>query len=77
MCTNTLSNEEMIKIKVVDLHEFNNFDIHHFSSRNHWVVSFVSSAFNDCHVVYDPSPTSGGRLYYVATHKFESSLMNT
>ena len=30
MFGNTLSNEEMTKIKVVDLDELNNFCIHHF-----------------------------------------------
>ena len=35
MFTNTLLNEEMIKIKVVDSDEFNNFYVHDFSSWNH------------------------------------------
>ena len=30
MCAKNLSNEEMTKIKVVDIHELNNFGIHHF-----------------------------------------------
>ena len=30
MCAKNLLNEEMTKIKVVDIHELNNFDIHHF-----------------------------------------------
>ena len=32
MFTNTLLNEEIIKIKVVDRDEFNNFYVHDFSS---------------------------------------------
>ena len=35
MFTNTLLNEEMIKIKVVDSDEFNNFYVHDFCSWNH------------------------------------------
>ena len=30
MCAKNLSNEEMITIKVVDIHELNNFGTHHF-----------------------------------------------
>ena len=30
MCAKNLSNEEMTKIKVTDIHELNNFGIHHF-----------------------------------------------
>ena len=30
MCAKNLSNEEMTKIKVVDIHYLNNFGIHHF-----------------------------------------------
>ena len=37
MFTNTLSNEEMTKIKVVDLDEYYNFYIHDFFSSNHLV----------------------------------------
>ena len=37
MCTNTLLDEEMTKIKVVDLDELYNFGIHHFFSWNHLV----------------------------------------
>ena len=35
MFTNTLLNEQMIKIKVVESDEFNNFYVHDFSSWNH------------------------------------------
>ena len=35
MFTNTLSNEEVTKIKVVDSDEFNNFYAHDFYSWNH------------------------------------------
>ena len=38
MFTNTLSNEETTKIKVVDLDELYNFGIHHFFSWNHLMV---------------------------------------
>ena len=38
ICTTTLSDEEMIKIKVVDLDELYNFGIHHFFSWNHLMV---------------------------------------
>ena len=30
MCAKNLSNEEITKIKVVDIHELNNFGIHRF-----------------------------------------------
>jgi hypothetical protein len=36
MCTNTLSDKEMTKIKVVDLDELYNFGIHHFSDEIIW-----------------------------------------
>ena len=38
MFSNTLLNEEMIKIKVVDLDELYNFGIHHFFIWNHLMV---------------------------------------
>ena len=38
MFTITLSNEEITKIKVVDLDELYNFGIHHFFSWNHLMV---------------------------------------
>ena len=42
MFTNTLSNEEVTKIKVIDSDEFNNFYIHDFCSWNHlWFQNLV------------------------------------
>jgi hypothetical protein len=52
MCTNTLSDEEMTKIKVVDLDEYYNFYFHDFFSLNHlvfqnvvWICHFLKFKF--------------------------------
>ena len=52
MCTNTLSDEEMTKIKVVDLDEYYNFYFHGFFSSNHlvfqnvvWIYRFLKFKF--------------------------------
>ena len=46
MFANTLSNEEMTKIKVVDLDELNNFYIHDFFSWDHLVFQNLVLSYN-------------------------------
>jgi hypothetical protein len=36
MCITNLSNDEITKIKVIDIHELRNFGIHHFLCWNHF-----------------------------------------
>jgi hypothetical protein len=41
MCTNTLSDEEMTKVKVVDGDEYYNFYFHDFLIPNHWCLKIL------------------------------------
>ena len=45
MCAKNLSNEEMTKIKVIDIHELNNFCTHHFLCWNQFGSQILVSFF--------------------------------